>query len=191
MIKTKEQLYFYLREDRKRNNVSSNQLLYLLKLIIREDHACIFHYIKNLRLCEFHKNNSDKNIIHKLLYFYYKIIITRLGSKYNISIRLNSCGYGLRIMHLAGGGGVRIGAKKVGNYCGFNAGVLIGQKDGEENRPVIGDHVAFGPGAKAFGNLVIGDNVFVAANAVVTKDVPNNCIVGGIPAKIIKNLNNQ
>lgn len=94
-------------------------------------------------------------------------------------------------MHLSGGGGVRIGAKLVGNYCGFNAGVLIGQKDGKDNRPIIGNHTAFGPGAKAFGNLVIGDNVFVAANAVVTKNVPNNCIVGGIPAKIIKNMNNQ
>ncbi len=191
MIKTKEQLKFYLREDRKRNNVSSNQLSYILRLLIREDHACIFHYIKNLRHCEYHLNNSKNNIIHKILFLFYKTRMTYLGSKYNISIRLNSCGYGLRIMHLAGGGGVRIGAKKVGNYCGFNAGVLIGQKDGEDNRPIIGNHVAFGPGAKAFGNLIIGDNVFVAANAVVTKDIPNNCIVGGIPAKIIKNTNNQ
>lgn len=47
-------------------------------------------------------------------------------------------------------------------------------------------HVAFGPGAKAFGNITIGDNVFVAPNAVVTKDDPSNVIVGGIPAKIIK-----
>ena len=89
-------------------------------------------------------------------------------------------------MHLSGGGGVRIEAKQVGNYCGFNAGVLIGQKDGEDNRPIIGNHTAFGPGSKAFGNLHIGNNVFVAPNAVVTKDVPDNCIVGGIPAKIIK-----
>jgi serine O-acetyltransferase len=89
-------------------------------------------------------------------------------------------------MHLSGGGDCRIGADKVGNYCGFNAGVLIGTKDSLENRPVLGDHVAFGPGAKAFGKLTIGNNVFVASNAVVTKDVPDNCIVGGIPAKVLK-----
>lgn len=186
MIKTKEQLLFCLKEDRKRNNVSSSQLNYWLRLLTHEEHACIYHYIRNLRHCEYHLNNSKKSFFQKLLYYYYKIRITQLGSKYNIFIRLNTCGFGLRILHLSGGGGVRIEALKVGNYCGFNAGVLIGQKDGEENRPIIGNHVAFGPGSKAFGNLQIGNNVFVAANSVVTKDIPDNCIVGGIPAKIIK-----
>ena len=46
--------------------------------------------------------------------------------------------------------------------------------------------MAFGPGAKAFGKIEIGDNVFVAPNAVVTKDIPSNCIVSGVPAKLIK-----
>ncbi len=109
-----------------------------------------------------------------------------LGGKYNMFITPNTCGYGLRIIHLSGGGGVHLNVKKIGNYCGFNAGVLIGNKDSQENRCEIGNHTAFGPGAKAFGKLRIGDNVFVAPNAVVTKDVPDNCIVGGVPAKIIK-----
>ena len=186
LILSRRQLQYYLKEDRKRNTVSPKWYIYLLQLLIHEDHACIFHYLNNLRHCEYHFNNSKNNLYHKLLFYYYKCNLTRLGSKYSIYIRLNTCGYGLRIMHLSGGGGVRIGALRVGNYCGFNAGVLIGQKDGEENRPIIGDHVAFGPGAKAFGKLNIGNNVFVAPNAVVTKDIPDNCIIGGIPAKIIK-----
>lgn len=37
----------------------------------------------------------------------------------------------------------------------------------------------------------IGDNVIVGANAVVTRDVPSNCIVGAAPAKIIKRLKNE
>lgn len=83
-------------------------------------------------------------------------------------------------------GGILLNIKKAGNYCGFNAGVLLGNIGSQENRPILGNHVAFGPGAKAFGNITIGDNVFVAPNAVVTKDVPSNVIVGGIPAKILK-----
>ena len=39
--------------------------------------------------------------------------------------------------------------------------------------------------------VTIGRHVVVAAGAVVTKDVPDNCVVGGIPAKILKDLNPQ
>ena len=84
------------------------------------------------------------------------------------------------------GGGILLNVNKVGNYCGFNAGVLLGD-NGQDAVPTLGDYVAFAPGAKAFGKITIGNNVFVAPNAVVTKDVPENCIVGGIPAKILKN----
>ena len=36
--------------------------------------------------------------------------------------------------------------------------------------------------------VTIGNNVVVAAGAVVTKDVPDNCVVGGVPAKIIREI---
>lgn len=180
---------FFVEEDRKRNSAPRNKFWYYFQVIAGSDHVCAFRYLKCLRHCEYHLNNLEGSIIHRLFYLWYKFRLTRLGMKYSISIKPNVCGYGLRIMHLSGGGGCRIGALKCGNYCGFNAGVLIGTKDGEECRPVIGDYVAFGPGAKAFGNLKIGNHVFVAPNAVVTKDVPDNCIVGGIPAKIIKYRN--
>ena len=41
-------------------------------------------------------------------------------------------------------------------------------------------------GCKVFGKIVIGNNVIIAPNAVVVKSVPDNCIIAGIPAKIIK-----
>lgn len=186
MIKTKADLRFYLEEDRKRNHVPSSWGGYFLRLIAGEEQAHIFRYIKCLRHCEYHLNNSHGSMLHKLCFYFYRYRQLRLGLRYNIKISPNVCGYGLRIMHLSGGGGVRIGASKCGNYCGFNAGVLIGTNNGDENRPTIGDHVAFGPGAMAFGKITIGSNVFVAPNAVVTKDVPDNCVVGGIPAKILK-----
>lgn len=83
-------------------------------------------------------------------------------------------------------GGILLSANRIGNNCLFNAGSFIGGK-GADNNPTIGNNVNFGPGAKAFGSVKIGDNVIVAPGAVVAKyDVPDNAIVGGVPAKIIR-----
>lgn len=65
-------------------------------------------------------------------------------------------------------------------------GVTIGNKNTEDDCPIIGDNCDIGAGAKIIGAIHIGNNVTIGANAVVVKDIPDNCIVGGIPAKIIK-----
>ena len=44
----------------------------------------------------------------------------------------------------------------------------------------------FGLGCKIFRSVRIGNNVTVGANAVVTKDIPDNAVVGGVPAKVIR-----
>jgi serine O-acetyltransferase len=54
--------------------------------------------------------------------------------------------------------------------------------------PNIGNSVVIATGAKLIGNIQIGNNVFIGANAVCVKDVPDNAVVGGIPAKIL-NMN--
>lgn len=183
MIKTREDLRYYLGEDAKRNRVTTNFFKYLIQLLLKSENAYAYRYLRALRHCEYHSNNSS--LYHKLAYYYYRIKKSRLGGKYHIQIPLNKTGYGLRIMHLSGGGGILLNVHSIGNYCGFNSGVLLGD-NGENALPTLGDYVAFGPGAKAFGRITIGNNVFVAPNSVVTKDVPDNAIVGGVPANIIK-----
>lgn len=56
---------------------------------------------------------------------------------------------------------------------------------------VIGNRVWIGGNSTILPGITIGDNVIVAAGAVVTKDVPDNAIVGGNPAKIIRYLNEE
>ncbi|PSF38406.1 serine acetyltransferase [Aphanothece hegewaldii CCALA 016] len=73
----------------------------------------------------------------------------------------------------------------LGENCWINQQVTIGYKD-KSGRPKIGNQVRITAGAKVLGNIKIGDNVTVGANAVVVKDVPDNCVVVGIPAYIIK-----
>lgn len=52
-------------------------------------------------------------------------------------------------------------------------------------RCTLGGHVDIGAGAKLIGPLRVGDHVRIGANAVVTSDVPSNCVVAGVPARII------
>ena len=52
--------------------------------------------------------------------------------------------------------------------------------------PKIGNGVMSGAGAWILGNITIGNNVVIGANAVVLKDVPDDSIAVGVPAKIIK-----
>lgn len=77
-----------------------------------------------------------------------------------------------------------ISATSIGNNCHIFQQVTIGNSHGKT--PIIGNNVTIYPGAKIFGNIKIGDDVIIGANAVVTKDIPSHSIVAGISAKIIK-----
>ena len=54
--------------------------------------------------------------------------------------------------------------------------------------PVIGDNVYLGIGCKVMGSLEINNGVVVGANAVVLSNMPAYCVVGGIPAKVLKKI---
>ena len=56
---------------------------------------------------------------------------------------------------------------------------------------VIGSDVWIGGNVTILPGVTIGSNVVIAAGAVVTKDVPDNCIVGGVPAKLIREIEND
>ncbi|MDL2219344.1 sugar O-acetyltransferase [Ruminococcaceae bacterium OttesenSCG-928-O06] len=90
-------------------------------------------------------------------------------------------------------GGVRIGD---GALIGHNAVLAtlnhgFAPQDRSTTYPapiVIGNHVWLGANVTVIGGVTIGDNAIVAAGAVVTKDVPANVIVGGVPAERIRSL---
>ncbi len=65
---------------------------------------------------------------------------------------------------------------------------LVTLGNGKGGRPVIGDNVSIYTGATVFGGITVGNNVKIAAGAVVFHDVPDNCVVAGNPAVIVKKL---
>lgn len=89
------------------------------------------------------------------------------------------------------GMGIVIGETAViGNDCTIYHGVTLGGIAGitgknKKRHPTIGNNVSVGTGAKILGNITIGNNAKIGANSVVLKDVPNNAVAVGIPARII------
>lgn len=91
---------------------------------------------------------------------------------------------GLIIQH---GFSTIISANKIGKNCKIYQQVTIGYNHALQ-APIIGNNVEVCCGAKIIGGVTIGNNVIIGANAVIVKDVPDNCIVAGVPGKIIKRL---
>ena len=98
-----------------------------------------------------------------------------------------SCVIGKGSIFAYGGIGVVVHSRAIiGKKCMIGQGVTIGGKSGWYEVPIIGDNVYISAGARIIGPIAIGSNVIIGANSVVVKDVPDNCIVAGVPAKIIK-----
>lgn len=146
----------------------------------------IYHYIRHLRYVEYYQGkNKLKFLWH---FFWYK----RLGFKLRMTIYPNTIGPGFRIYHA--GDFVHVGSNvRIGRNCTMLPGVVFGNKtEMPDERPVIvGDNCYFGLGVRILGPVHIGNNVIVGANAVVTKDIPDNAVVGGVPAKIITCKSNE
>jgi serine O-acetyltransferase len=87
------------------------------------------------------------------------------------------------------GMGVVIGETAViGDDVLLYQGVTLGGTGLEKGKrhPTIGNNVVIGAGAKVLGNIAVGDNSYIGANAVVIKDVPPNSTVVGVPGRITR-----
>lgn len=95
-------------------------------------------------------------------------------------------GHSLFIQH---GFATVVYAKSVGHHFFVNQQVTIGF--GNDGNPTIGNYVSVRAGAKIIGNITIGDDVIIGANAVVVKDVPSHSVVVGVPGRIVKTRNSM
>ncbi len=89
---------------------------------------------------------------------------------------------------------VVIGAKaRIGRYCHIGAGsVIAGVVEPPSAKPVvIGDRVVIGANAVVLEGVKVGDGAVVAAGAVVVTDVPPRTVVAGVPARVIKTVDEK
>ena len=112
----------------------------------------------------------------KLLFWFYPPDQTVM-----IHMPEHNIGKGLMLGH---GFSIMCVAKEIGENCSVFHQVTIGYT--KKGCPTIGNNVSIYAGAKVLGDINIGDNAVIGANAVVVKDVPANAIVVGNPAKIIR-----
>ena len=119
--------------------------------------------------------------------FWARLISQRAARKTGIEIHPGAViGHRLVIDH---GHGVVIGeTTEIGDDVLIYQGVTLGGtgKDVGKRHPTIGNNVMICSGAKVLGPFKVGDNSRVAAGAVVLEEVPPNCTVVGVPAKIVR-----
>jgi serine O-acetyltransferase len=103
-----------------------------------------------------------------------------------ISPKVNIEG-GLFLPHTVG---TVIGAEHIGRNVTIMQNVTLGAKEPDmqfstATRPIIGNYVVIGAGAKIIGRVTVGDYAKIGANAVVLHDVPPYGVAVGVPARIV------
>ena len=134
-------------------------------------------------------------MFYRVAHFFHKIhlkfiarLLSQLG-KFFTGVEIHPAakiGRGLFIDH---GTGIVIGeTAEIGDYCTLYQGVTLGGtgKDTGKRHPTLANNVLVGAGAKVLGPFRVGNNVKIAAGAVVLTEIPDDCTAVGVPARIVK-----
>ena len=118
-------------------------------------------------------------------YFLRLFLKNRLTLKYGFDTSFElKIDKGFTIQHI---GNIVIHPKsQIGKNCKIQNCVTIGKNFLKKQKPIICDNVYIGTGVKIIGEAKVGNNCIIGANSVVIKSFEDNCIIAGIPAKVIK-----
>jgi len=148
-----------------------------------------YSYIFWMRTCRYTKSNI---VMKWTIYPFARLILSWLKYRLGIAIPPSTqIGSGFYIGHFSG---IFVNHKSIiGKNCNISQGVTIGEASRGKNKgyPILGDNIYIAPGAKIIGSINIGSHVAIGANCVVTKDIPANSVVVGIPAKVISDKGSE
>lgn len=146
----------------------------------------IYPEFRNLVIHRIRYWTEDSGGVNKATQIYYYFVGSIAGLLFPPMKTLYLCtkhiGKRLFIQH---GFSTIVSAEVIGDNCWINQQVTIGFGDGEV-APTLGNGVRICAGAQVIGELFVGDNSIIGANAVVTKNVESRAVMGGVPARIIK-----
>lgn len=177
MIKSYADYRRYLEHDAERGTFKRNLKEYLFNDIWRFQRA--------LRWAEYLYNTKPGAMMTPLR-LWAKFRYKRLAKKLGYSIPMNVFGPGLSLPHY---GNIVVNRHaRIGANCRVHIGVNIGAGfDDGNSAPQLGDNCYIAPGAKLYGDIRLGNNTKIGANAVVNKSfVQDNLVLVGIPAKPLR-----
>ncbi|MDX9752076.1 MAG: serine acetyltransferase [Flavobacteriales bacterium] len=173
MIRSRKDLYEYLEADRVQLKRSG---------FFNPVYDEVWAFQRRMRYTEYYLN-CGKGPVGWLLRKFWSYRFHRQAVRCGFDIPPNTFGPGLSIAHR---GTIVVHADaRIGANCRLHVGVVIGTRPGPVDRvPRIGDNCYIGPGAKIFGDIEIGANTAVGANAVVGRSFPEgDCTIAGVPAR--------
>jgi serine O-acetyltransferase len=180
MIKNKKDLQYYLSKDLQ--DYSSRNLL-LLWLKGSESYP-IVSFMIFLRHYEYYHNQKSKSLIKLVKKHFWRFLYRHAQIRFSFYVGVNVAGSGLKLVHPGFRHMMNVG--KIGKNCVILPMVLVGKKKpNTDSKIIVGDNCYISTGVTLLTPLTIGDNVTIGAGAVVTKDIPSNSIVGGVPARIL------
>ena len=167
-IQSKEDLKYYLEQDR-------IALKRPAGFVLKKDNIWKFEIL--LRKAEYYCNCMPG--ILKKIGSLYKRRLYKLGMKCGgFSIPVNCFGPGLSIAH--GGTIVVNDTARIGNNCRIHEGVTIGATGKNGQAAIIGNNCFIATGAKVIGDIHLGNDIAIGANAVVTKSfIEDGITLGG------------
>lgn len=168
-----------IREDLYRITLSDNMsYIKVTKLLLSNASFMVTFWF---RLGNYLNNKRGAwRVAYWVVYMYYKHQMFKTGIQLPIG---TSVGGGLRFFHFSN---IVVNQHVIiGRNVSIYNGVTIGQNSDSKGCSFIDDNVVIFTGAKVIGTVRIGKNAVIGANAVVLKDVPDNAVMAGIPAKVV------
>ena len=177
LIKTKKELKRILNYESYRYFGRKYRISDLIFRINEKKELFYFNYL--LRKSEYFLNTNKK-----ILCKYYKFKLNRHSLKYSIFLPINTIDEGFKMVHI---GPIMINAKYIGKNFVVHRSAEIVAGGNNDFKPIILDNVLVFVNSTITGNVILGNNTIVAANALVNKSFEcGNVLIGGVPSKILK-----